>query len=103
MRTEKRRANAEIGAPSASKRRRLFRDDAFYTQQTHEKPDAEEANPKQQAPAVPNPYKKKRLLEKKAEKFSSVPINSANDGFSMLKTKDMTHYALLVANTSVKE
>ena len=45
----------------------------------------------------------KRLLEKKAEKFSSVPINGVNDGFSMLKTKDMTHYALLVANTSVKE
>jgi hypothetical protein len=33
------------------------------TQQTHEQPDAEEANPKQQAPAVHNPYKKKRPLE----------------------------------------
>lgn len=33
------------------------------TQQTQEQPDAEEANPKQQAPAVPNPYKKKRALE----------------------------------------
>ena len=45
----------------------------------------------------------KRINEKKAKKFSTVPINSGNDGFSMLKTKDMTHYALLVANTSVKK
>lgn len=46
---------------------------------------------------------KKRVNEKKSKKFSSVPINSAKDGFSMLKTKDMTHYALLLPHTSVKK
>ena len=33
------------------------------TQPTQQQPEAEEANPKQQAPAVSNPYKKKRPLE----------------------------------------
>lgn len=34
----------------------------------------------------------KRVQEKLSNKYSSIPINGQNDGFSMLKTKDMIHY-----------
>ena len=45
----------------------------------------------------------KRMKEKESKEYSSVPINKGDDGFSMLKTKDMTKLAFLISNTSVKK
>jgi len=45
---------------------------------------------------------KMRLHEKETGKYSSIPINKGNDGFSMLTKKAVTAYVDLLENTHIR-
>ena len=45
---------------------------------------------------------KMRLHEKETGKYSSIPINKGNDGFSMLTKKAVTAYVDLLEHTHIR-